>query len=348
MKKNFSFVKYIDISKKCVIIVIMKGGEEMIDFYYQLRQRMVSTMQLSLKQIRQVLGFGVQEFGELIGLTRQSINNLESRKNKMSEIQYLAICAVIDNCTKDKPELLSVLSTILHSNESEQESGVFETIENGSLLKKWFLGFPDDSKIIGFPQTESSVIECTDFGNIANNYKVFLDQTVFLEGAFPDAMQPLVSAMRNNGNKFIVPLKVIEAIQRQMMSTDGEEAKNAQCGMNLLMAMQKEDLVEIRGEKSDVNIISTFVSVFAKFKCVNRLALITCSSKLANQVDSLNNDDIGGFHILILKYSKDHGIQKWKTEEMIYSEWANFDSEDKISDADTDLTVVFKGWEIID
>lgn len=316
----------------------------MIDFYYQLRQKMIDTMQLSLKQIRQVLGFGVQEFGDLFGLTRQSINNLESRKKQMSAIQYVAICAVIDHCTKDKPELLSVLSTILRSNESEQESGVFETIENGSLLKKWFLCFPDDSKIIGFPQTESSVIESTDFGNIADTYRIFLDQTVFLEDGFLNAIQPLISAMKNNGSKFIVPLKVIEAIQYQMLSADGEEAKSARCGMNLLMGMQKENLVEIRGEKSDVNIISTFVSVFAKFKCVNRLALITCSSKLANQVASLNNDAIGGFNILILKYSKGNGIQKWKTEDMVCSKWENIDS--KVSDSDLDAK--FKGWGTID
>ena len=101
----------------------------MIDFYYQLRQRMVDAMQASLKQIRQVLGFGVQEFGDLIGLTRQTIN-------KMSSIQYIAVCAVIDNCVKDKPELLPILSTILCSNEDESTINVFETIENGSLLKK--------------------------------------------------------------------------------------------------------------------------------------------------------------------------------------------------------------------
>ena len=122
----------------------------MIDFYYQLRQRMVETMQVSLKQIRQVLGFGVQEFGDLIGLTRQTINNLETQKNKMSSIQYIAICAVIDNCLKDKPELLPILSTILCSNEDENHGNIFETIENGSLLKKWFLCFPDESKILRF------------------------------------------------------------------------------------------------------------------------------------------------------------------------------------------------------
>ena len=129
-----------------------------------------------------------------------------------------------------------------------------------------------------------------------------------------------------------------------MLSADGEEAKSARCGMNLLMGMQKENLVEIRGEKSDVNIISTFVSVFAKFKCVNRLALITCSSKLANQVASLNNDAIGGFNILILKYSKGNGIQKWKTEDMVCSKWENIDS--KVSDSDLDAK--FKGWGTID
>ena len=84
--------------------------------------------------------------------------------------------------------------------------------------------------------------------------------------------------------------------------------------MKLLMGMQNENLVDIRGEKSDVNIISTFVSVFAKFKCVNRLAIITCDANLAEQILALNNDAIGGFNILVLKYSKDNGFQKWEQE----------------------------------
>ena len=116
-------------------------------------------MQVSLKQIRQVLGFGVQEFGDLIGLTRQTINNLETQKNKMSSIQYIAICAVIDNCLKDKPELLPILSTILCSNEDENHGNIFETIENGSLLKKWFLCFPDESKILRFGVDDTGIID---------------------------------------------------------------------------------------------------------------------------------------------------------------------------------------------
>lgn len=323
----------------------------MIDFYYNLRQRMVEAMQISLKQVRQVLGFGVQEFGDLIGLTRQTINNLETQKNKMSAIQYVAVCAVIDNCVKDKPELLPILSTILCSNESDQENNVFETIENGSFLKKWFLCFPDESRIFNFATNDTSVIANEDFNNIAENYRVFLDQTVLFEEGFSDAIQPLVVALRNNGNKFIVPLKVIEAIQHQMMCSDDRDVSIAQHGMKLLMDMQTEELIEIRGEKSDVNVISTFVSVFAKFKCVNRLALITCDPKLADQIIALNNDTIGGFNILVLKYSKDTGIQRWEQSDFGNNEQEeilSLESDDEELISKNNAVNLLKGWETID
>ena len=322
----------------------------MIDFYYQLRQRMVDAMQASLKQIRQVLGFGVQEFGDLIGLTRQTINNLETQKNKMSSIQYIAVCAVIDNYVKDKPELLPILSTILCSNEDESASNVFETIENGSLLKKWFMCFPDESKIFGFSSDIASIIANEDFNNIAENYRVFLDQTVLFEDDFSNAIQPLALALKNSGNKFIIPLKVIEAIQHQLMSPNENDVSLAKNGMKLLMGMQNEELVDIRGEKNDVNIISTFVSVFAKFKCVNRLAIITCDAKLAKQIMGLNNDILGGFNILLLKYSKVNGFQKWEQEDLSDEEIEqsiSMNVNHKLIPEDGS-TAELRGWESID
>lgn len=321
----------------------------MVDFYYELRQRMIEAMQVSLKQIRQVLGFGVQEFGDLIGLTRQTINNLETSKNKMSSTQYIAVCAVIDNYLKDKPELLPILSTILCSNEDDGASSIFETIENGSLLKKWFMCFPDESKIFGFSSDVTSIIANEDLNNIAENYRVFLDQTALFEDGFSNAIQPLAFALKNNGNKFIIPLKVIEAIQHQMMSSDENDKCLAQSGMKILIGMQNEELVDIRGEKSDVNIISTFVSVFAKFKCVNRLALITCDCKLAKQIVALNNDVLGGFNILVLKYSQDKGIRKWEQEDLCSDETGQsvLINDNELVPEDSSAEGL-KGWETID
>lgn len=322
----------------------------MIDFYYQLRQRMIETMQASLKQIRQVLGFGVQEFADLMGLTRQTVNNLETQKKRMSSIQYIAVCAIIDNYITDKPELLPILSTILCSNENDRRSNVFETIEKGSLLKKWFLCFPDESKMFGLLLNSTSVISSGDFNNIAESYRIFLDQTVLFEEGFSDIIQVFALALKNSGNKFIIPLKVIEAIQHQMMSSEINDVRVAQKGMKLLMGLQNEDLVDIRGEKNDGNVINTFVSVFSKFKSVYRLALITCNPKLAKQIEALNNDVLGGFSILVLNYSKDKGIQKWIQDDFKSNELEQIIpvyDESILEELSVDERLL-KGWETID
>lgn len=311
----------------------------MIDFYYQLRQRMIDAMQKSLKQIRQVLGFGVQEFSDIVGLTRQTINNLEGNKSKMSGTQYIAICAVIDYCIKEKPELLSVLSTILMSNDIVNDGDLFSSIENGSLLKKWFLCFPDNSKITGIVHGESDVINERYFDGIANSYKIFLDDTILCEESFSYWINSITEIMKKDKNRFLVPLKVVEFMQEKICSDDPLVIERYQRGLNLLMKMQKLDLVEIRGEKGDVNIISTFISVFAKFKCVNRLALITESYKLANQVLSLNNDDIGGFNIMVTKFDKDLGLIKWNED--------NYNEEVENIKEFTEVDDTLKGWEAI-
>lgn len=291
----------------------------MIDFYYQLRKRMIKTMQLSLKQVRLVLGFGVQEFGDLIGLTRQTINNLETGKNQMSAIQYIAVCAVIDNYVEDKPEKWPVLATILTSNDTTigEDNGtvsVFASIEKGSLLKKWFRCLPDDSKMLGFSLHYVDTIGKSEYTNIAEHYKVFIDQSVLLEAGFDEVVKPLAAALKDYDNRFIVPLKVAQAVQQQLISNNLDEVSAAKRAMMLLKNMQQQGLLDIRGDNGDVNIITTFVSVFARFKCVNRLALITCDSKLAEQIDALNNDTIGGFNILVLTYTKEKGLHKWVYE----------------------------------
>jgi hypothetical protein len=306
----------------------------MIDFYYHLRQKMITRMQTSLKQIRQVLGFGVQEFSELIGLTRQTINNLETKKNKMSSTQYIAICALIDNYTKDKSELLSAILNILASNDEEYINDSLDNDVNKSFLKEWFLSFPDNSKILNFSIDEISTIEDKYFNEIAENYKIFLDNTILLEESFQNKVQTFAKAMEENNNKFIVPFKVIEDIQRQILASN----KNITRGINILEELQNKNLIDIRGEVTDIDINSTFLSVFAKFKSLYRLALITNNLNLASQISVLNNENIKGFNILLLKYEKNIGIKKW--EEFT-------DIQSITSEAKKNINENFIGWETI-
>ncbi len=322
----------------------------MIDFYYQLRQNMIKVMQISLKQIRQILGLGVQEFGDLIGLTRQTINNLETQKSKMNSIQYIAICAVIDKYVEDNPNLLPIISSILCSNENLPK--IFKITENNTLLKKWFNCFPSEAKISNTLFDNKFIITNEDFDNIAKNYRIFLDQSVLLKYEFFNTIQPLALSLKNNSNKFIIPLKVIETIQNQIINSDQSNRYLAQNAMNFLIMLQNENLLDIRGEKTDVNIISVFMSVFAKFKYTNRLAIITCDFNLAKQINLLNNDTIGGYNILILKYSNDKGIQKWTHEDFSYEEnkpsiLIDIHDNDTLS-IEKNHSEKIHGWESID
>ncbi|MBR1432090.1 helix-turn-helix transcriptional regulator [Ruminococcus sp.] len=275
-----------------------------MDFYSQLRKRMIDTMQLSLKQIRQILGLGVQEFSDIVGLTRQSINNLENSKIKMSTVQYIAVCAVIDHFTESQPELVSVIISILNTNDSLFDNALFEDLPNNSLLKKWFVCFSEDSKI--FARGSTDLIE-----ELCNNYKIFLDDTALCVISSENQILDLISNMQNKSKRFIIPLRAIESIQNQWLDSEASVKGTPRNGMYNLRRLRELGVVEIRGEKSDTSIIATIASVFIKYKVIYRLALITQNPKLAQVIMSLNTDDIGGFNVLVL-YVSDGNIYKWE------------------------------------
>ena len=177
-------------------------------------------------------------------------------------------------------------------------------------------------------------IEDKYFNEIAENYKIFLDNTILLEESFQNKVQTFAKAMEENNNKFIVPFKVIEDIQRQILSSN----KNITRGINILEELQNKNLIDIRGEVTDIDINSTFLSVFAKFKSLYRLALITNNLNLASQISVLNNENIKGFNILLLKYEKNIGIKKW--EEFT-------DIQSVTSEAKKNINENFIGWETI-
>lgn len=281
-----------------------------MDFYSQSRQKMIDKMQLSLKPIRQVLNLGVQEFGDIIGLTRQSINNLENCKVKMNVVQFLAICAVIDHFMEANPQLRQIIITILNSNDSSSDNNLFDDCEDTTLLKKWFLCFPDYSKVI---QSKSDTIS-----DLVENYIIFLDDTTLCEFSLTNQITSLITKMEQSSKKFIIPLKAVENIQNRLLDKESINFQAAQNGISNIRKLQELGIVEIRGEKSDVNIFTTLVSVFVKYKLVYRLALITQNPKLAKTVMLLNNDEIGGFQILVLRCLPDGVLQKWDITDNLF------------------------------
>ena len=70
-------------------------------------------LQEHLLLIRRTVGWTAEEFGDLIGVTRQTINNIESGRNKLTKTQYIAMRSVLDAEIRDNPEETEMLRALL-------------------------------------------------------------------------------------------------------------------------------------------------------------------------------------------------------------------------------------------
>lgn len=154
----------------------------------------------------------------------------------------------------------------------------------------------------------------------------------------------------------IVPLRVVEYLQKQILSSNEEEACNSKRAIKLLAKGMENNLVEIRGEKNDSNKYSTFISVFAKHKTKNRLCLLTQNNELANDILSLNEkQEMEGFPIFVGYIDENAKIREYYEKYEITnsvdvkdSELDSSKSTESESESEFEIEEVMKGWDIID
>lgn len=53
--------------------------------------------QKSLQTLRLMAGWKQDHLGRMLGLTKQSISNLENSRNRMTKVQYIAIRSIFDH-----------------------------------------------------------------------------------------------------------------------------------------------------------------------------------------------------------------------------------------------------------
>ena len=74
----------------------------------------ISRLQENLANIRKVAGWSAEDLGEMLGVTRQTIVNLEYSNVQMSKTQYIAIRALLDvEIQRSNNETLSQVIEIL-------------------------------------------------------------------------------------------------------------------------------------------------------------------------------------------------------------------------------------------
>ena len=73
----------------------------------------IDKLQRNLPSLRKLAGWTAENLGDKIGVTKQTISNLETGRTVMSKIQYIAIRAVMDYEAKTNQNLASALHLVL-------------------------------------------------------------------------------------------------------------------------------------------------------------------------------------------------------------------------------------------
>lgn len=94
-------------------------------------------LQKNLSSIRKIAGWTAEQLGEKIGVTKQTISNLENEKTPMTLTQYIAIRAIIDyeiQSNKENEVLPKVVEILLDKEEEYSEEEYEQISKNVSTI----------------------------------------------------------------------------------------------------------------------------------------------------------------------------------------------------------------------
>ncbi|MFI3210178.1 MAG: hypothetical protein R3Y64_03905 [Peptostreptococcaceae bacterium] len=263
-----------------------------------------------MKFIRHILGFNVQEMADFMGVTRQTINNLETNKSPMSISQYIVFCAIIDNKCKYNSEALRAINAIIRSNSTFNENVDLNRLYDGLFLEKWFSILSMDNLEINKNEIEfnnSSEL----FEEICDTHKIFVSYDALM---MPDSniiFDYIVTILKKYEQKLIIPIKVIEKIQNISDQEDNKLSMQAKHALVCIENMKYNQIIKIRGEEGDSEDINDlFIELFNKYSYDYNLALITQSKFLVHTLINENDNN------LFLKIDSMNKFIKWNKQEL--------------------------------
>lgn len=97
------------------------------------RDKKIALLQQNLSSIRKIAGWTTEQLGEKIGVSKQTISNLENNKSPMNFTQYIAIRAILDyeiEENKDNEVLAKVVDILLdHGDELDEDN--YQKVKSG-------------------------------------------------------------------------------------------------------------------------------------------------------------------------------------------------------------------------
>ena len=102
-------------------------------------EKSIKSLQENLSMLRKLYGWTMEQLGEKIGVTKQTISNLEHGKPQMSKVQYIAIRTIFETEASERdPEerdnLIRMLKLICDENPGVSKEQRNEAIDAANII----------------------------------------------------------------------------------------------------------------------------------------------------------------------------------------------------------------------
>ena len=182
----------------------------------QIQIDQINFIQQNFRKLRSICEWSASDVAEVLGITRQTINNMELGKTQLSPLQYIGFASMLEYCRKSRPEIAAYLDICLaHFPGSEQGTVV-------NLLSAWYASFPRQ-----FPKTGSlkdafrNIKSVNLIEHIVERCKVFVTPDIFQGNR--KCLEELGSAALQYNNPLIVPAKAFSKIEISLMLAEVTE-----------------------------------------------------------------------------------------------------------------------------
>ena len=81
----------------------------------------IKKLQLNLSSLRKLAGWTAEDLGRKVGVTKQTVSNLENCRTSMSKIQYIAIRTILDYEARSNQNLARALHLVLDDRDATIE-----------------------------------------------------------------------------------------------------------------------------------------------------------------------------------------------------------------------------------
>ena len=315
------------------------------------RQIMPENFQDSLRLVRHLMNFSVEEFAEAVGLTSQIINNLETKKVKLSATQYVAVAALTDSWFANHAELLPKLKAVIDGGGKNYGDEYETSFRDDSLLKRWFedfVDFDDATEDFSADEEVDDEVDDEDFPDealwdLAQDYKIFLDAETLFAADAEEFVTNLTTALSAADDRAILPLRSVEQIQNAANQDPTLQAKVSRA-IALIQKMQSHGVLQIFGEETDPDFHDTVVKVFEHFRNTYPLCLVTPNEQLARDVLMLNDSAEDDDFEIAAAFVVDGLINFYGAQESPAEDFQDDSQTDSDEPEDKSTEREFNGW----